>query len=430
MFRMVSSEFNEFRMHLSMLVEETLQGLSPIQTIMKMAERRNIVAMGLNPDEVISFGGGWCNHESPQVLREIYREIVSDAALFHKSGRYSAIMGDYALREQLCRLEETIYHVQGLTPEHVILGQSSTQLFHDVLRVLLNPGEDVCVLDPTYANYGNAVKCALPGSNMQFIPSLDPDSWGYLESPDESLEVLQRWCEKGVRVFIIPVPDNPTSQIPSDEFLSASQEILMDHQGFLVLDFAYKALWFGDMPSCFSWSPVEKPNVIALHSNSKWLSSLGRRLGWVEADERIISGLEKLNESMLLSPDTLHSMATAEFIKRALPDGTLRSFIDETRCLYQQTAEVMIESIDEYLGWKRLKPMGGLYTCCPTPKKEEANVFVERVLRETGVLLIPGKGFGPSMNRGVRLSYGPLCYHHDLIREGIERISEYLNREQ
>jgi len=67
-----------------------------------------------------------------------------------------------------------------------------------------------------------------------------------------------------------------------------------------------------------------------------------------------------------------------------------------------------------------------LYTSCPTPAGEDPIVFVERVLKETGVLLIPGIGFGPSLERAVRISYGPLCYEHDHIKEGIERIGKYL----
>ena len=59
---------------------------------MKMAERQNILAMGLDPSEVISFGGGWVNHEAPDEFRQAYESIVSDADLFHKSGAYTATL--------------------------------------------------------------------------------------------------------------------------------------------------------------------------------------------------------------------------------------------------------------------------------------------------------------------------------------------------
>jgi aspartate/methionine/tyrosine aminotransferase len=426
---MVVSGLRKRKMHLSTLVEKELRGLSPIQTIMKMAEDEAIRKMGLNPEEVISFGGGWCNHTSPEALRNAYQTISNDTTLFHQSGRYSPIIGDTSCREQLCRFEETIFGLTSLEPRNVLLGHSSTQLFHDILRVLCNPGEPVGFLDPTYANYLNAVKCALPGSSIMFLPALDPQTWTYLMNPDTSLEMLKQYCEEGLRVLVIPVPDNPTSQIPSEKFLKSSLEILKDAQGYLVLDHAYKALWFGDMPHCFSWSPQDHSNLVTLHSNSKWLSSLGRRLGWVEADEIVVAGLEKINESVILSPDSLHSMTTARFIEQTLADATLKKYIQDIRLLYEKTASVMMSALDAMLGWKRLTPAGGLYTCCPTPQQQDPVRFVERLLKATGVLLIPGTGFGPSMSHGVRLSYGPLCYDHDQIVEGIERICRYLEKD-
>jgi len=412
--------------HLSQLVEEELIGLSPIQAIMKMTEDDSIRAMGLDPAQVISFGGGWCNHTAPEALREAYKEVIEDKQLFHQSGRYSPIVGDSLCREQICRFEDHIFGLKHLMPRNILLGQSSTQLFQDVLRVVCDPGEPVCFLDPTYANYRNAVKCALPRSKMVFLPALDPHDWTYLADPDSSLEQLKQYCTDGLRMLVIPVPDNPTSQIPSDEFLHAALEIMQDACGYLLLDHAYKTLWFGDMPKCFSWSPIDTPNLITVHTNSKWLSSLGRRLGWVEADAAVITGFEKVNESVILSPDTLHSMTTARFLQRTLKEHSLRNYIEETRRLYEKTAEAMITAIDTHLGWKRLKPQGGLYTSCPTPAGEDPVRFVEQVLKETGVLLIPGIGFGPSMEHAVRISYGPLCYEHDHIREGIERIGTYL----
>jgi len=412
---------------LSDLIENTLQGLSPIQTIMKMAEDHHIKSLGLDPSKVIGFGGGWCNHSSPDLLIECYRKISNDPDLFHQSGRYSPIKGSYECMDQLCQFEKLIYSIPDLTVENMILGDSSTQLMHDLLRVLQNPGSDVCVLDPTYANYVNTVKCALPDSALCFVPALDPNTWSYLSDPQQSLDVLQEYCEHGAKTFIIPVPDNPTSQIPSDEFIKSAAEIMKDHHGFLILDFAYKALYFDTMPSCYSWSPNQYENVIMVHSHSKWLSSLGRRFGWIEAHPDVIRGLEKITESTLLSPDTMHSMATTCFLKESLKDQSLRKYIEDTRMLYKKTADVLFNQINTHLGWKLLSPKGGLYTVCPTPHNQDPVSFVETLLKKTGVLLIPGIGFGPSMSKAVRISYGPLCYDHEKIEEGIKRIGKYFS---
>jgi LL-diaminopimelate aminotransferase len=411
---------------LSKLVTTALGGLSPIQTIMKMAEPNHIIELGLDPSTVISFGGGWCNHSAPESLRNIYQQIASDKKSFHKSGRYSPIVGNSFCREQLAQFEQKIYHVHSIQDQNIILGHSSTQLFHDLLRVLANPADTLCLLDPTYANYENAIRASLPTSKIQFISALNPETWTYLTEPEKSLEQLKQHCSQGAKALIIPVPDNPTSQIPSDSFLQSALQILEDYQGFLVIDHAYKSLYFDTMPHCFTWSPQDYPNLVTIHSNSKWLSSLGRRLGWVEASQSIIQGLEKINESTLLSPDTLHSYATALFLEKTLSDGSLKTYIDRTRHLYKKTSQVLIDSIQTKLDWDFLQPAGGLYTCCRTPNNEDPMTFIQRILKNTGVLLIPGTGFGPSMNKAIRLSYGPLCNDFESIEQGIKRIATYL----
>ncbi len=81
---------------------------------MKMAERQNILAMGLDPAQVISFGGGWVNHSAPDEFRQAYESIVSDADLFHKSGGYTATLGDMECREQIARFEEHLFGVPRL----------------------------------------------------------------------------------------------------------------------------------------------------------------------------------------------------------------------------------------------------------------------------------------------------------------------------
>jgi len=335
--------------------------------------------------------------------------------------RYSAITGNYDIKEQLCEFEKKIFSVDGLRPENICVGHSATQLFHDVLRVICDPADGIAVLDPSYVNYFNAVKCALPGSRVHFIPALDPETWEYMPDLDEPEEYLKELCGAGrIKAFVIPDPDNPTSQILPSGTLGAFLDILADAGAYLVMDHAYKTQYFGEMPETYSWSSEDIPNLVSIHSNSKWLSSLGRRLGWMEAPTVITEAMERLVESTLLSPDSLHSAATARFLEESLGDGSLVHYIDDMRNLYERTAGVTIKAIDKHMGRPRLEPKGGLYTCVKID--EEPGRFTEEMLRDTGVLFIPGTGFGPSMEEGIRVSYGPLCNHHEKIIEGMERV--------
>ena len=138
---------------LSALVRDQISRPSPIRQIMKMAEPQNIRAMGLDPAQVISFGGGWVNHEAPEEFRQAYQSVVNDADIFHKSGAYTATLGDSECREQIARFEEHLFGVPRLGAENIAIGLGSTQLTHDLFRTLLDPGDTVMLLDPTYANY-------------------------------------------------------------------------------------------------------------------------------------------------------------------------------------------------------------------------------------------------------------------------------------
>jgi hypothetical protein len=55
---------------------------------------------------------------------------------------------------------------------------------------------------------------------------------------------------------------------------------------------------------------------------------------------------------------------------------------------------------------------------------------IQTIMKLAEERLIRGMGLGPNMEHGLRLSYGPLCYDHDHITEGIERISQYLGKKR
>jgi aspartate/methionine/tyrosine aminotransferase len=68
--------------------------------------------------------------------------------------------------------------------------------------------------------------------------------------------------------------------------------------------------------------------------------------------------------------------------------------------------------------------MGGLYTVVDVGR--DADMFVPQALQATGVLVVPGAGFGPSLENGVRISYGPLVNAPDKIREGMARLGQWM----
>ncbi|MSO60811.1 MAG: pyridoxal phosphate-dependent aminotransferase [Acidobacteria bacterium] len=412
---------------LSSLVRDQIAKPSPIRQIMKMAERQNILALGLDPAQVISFGGGWVNHEAPDEFRQAYQAVVSDAELFHKSGAYTATLGDLECREQIARFEEHIFGVPRLGAEHVAIGMGSTQLTHDLFRTLLDPGDTVMLLDPTYANYEGQLAFAATGIKVVRLRVLDPETWSYLPETDPTgvaREFARLFDLHRPKLVLFGAPDNPTSQVVPQALADAMLAKTAEAGSWLAIDFAYKCQYFQAPPAYYAWSPADHPNVIGIHSNSKWARGLGRRLGWIEAQTSVVEALERVQQCSILCPDTLSQMAMARYLKQSIPDGSLRKYIDTANAMYKNAATITLTAIDEHLRRPRLTPFGGLYTVVDIGTNAEA--FVPKALQATGVLVVPGGGFGASLTNGVRISFGPLVRDTAKIEEGLARLGRWM----
>lgn len=399
---------------------------SPIREIMKLADRRNILAMGLDPDEVISFAGGWVNHHAPEGLRAEYAAVAADEALFHELGAYSPTRGLPRLREALVAVDREMYGTEGLEDEHILVGQSSTQLTHTLFTTLLDPGDRVLLFDPSYANYGPQLELGPEGLDIFWLDVFDTEAWAYMPKPDRIVERFARALElERPRLVLFSTPDNPTSRLVPDDVFFEMVRLAGRAECFVAVDYAYRAQCFVQPePEHFAASPVEHPNLVRLHSNSKWCRGLGRRLGWIEADADVVQAVEVVQQSTALCPDTVHQHALAAYLEKALADGSLQSYMEENRRLYERAARHTVECVDRYLDMPFLEPQGGLYTVVDVGRSGDA--FVRDVLSATGVIFVPGSGFGPSLGNGVRISYGPLVNDLDRIEEGFRRVGEYL----
>lgn len=403
---------------------------SPIRKIMELADRKNIIKLGVNPDDVISFAGGWVNHQAPEELRQEYIKIVKDKALFHLNGGYSPTEGDSGLRTQLVALEKKIYGVKNIDEDNIIIGQSSTQLLFGLFFVLLDPKDKVLMFDPTYANYIEQIHVSQRKDSVITLKILDEKTWTFMKDENALLtKIKQIIAKEKPKAILFSSPDNPTGQIPSDTFVRKVIDIASKSDVFVLIDNAYRDQYFTKVqPKHFSFGPEEYDNLILINSNSKWCRGLGRRLGWVKANKKVIAAMKMVQQTMILCPDSMHQLAMANYLKRSLKDGTLKKYLKENRLKYQKAAEVTSKCIEKYLGMRYLKPQGGLYTVVDVG--EDGDDFVHRILKKTGVIFVPGGGFGKSLKNGIRISFGPLVNDLKKIEEGFLRVQNALNKEK
>jgi aspartate/methionine/tyrosine aminotransferase len=407
----ISKSVNTFRCH-----------KSPVREIMDLANPQFFQRVGLDPAQVISFSGGWVNHEAPPQLREAFAGVIRDDRRFHASGGYSPTIGLPECRRAIVDFERHLFgeHMP-LAPENIAIGCNSTQLTHNLMQIMLSPGDKLLLPDPAYCNYPSQAT-SLDGVQILRFPLLDVATWRYVANEKVAAFVAFIRREKP-KMILLCSPDNPTSQLLSTEFVRETLRAAEEVGAFLVMDFAYKALvWSEPMPEYFSWGPTD--HFVSIHSNSKWCRSLGRRLGWVEGPVEIIDALEAVQGASILCPDSLHQMALVDYVQNGIATNSIRPYVRATAKLYEAAGQRTMQAIEKYLRLPCLVPQGGLYTVVRTG--EESSEFTRRILEKTGVIFVPGWGFGSTLNQAVRLSYGPLVHHLDKIDEALERVGMFL----
>jgi aspartate aminotransferase len=117
-------------------------------------------------------------------------------------------------------------------------------------------------------------------------------------------------------------------------------------------------------------------------------------------------------------------MALTDYVKQGIATNSIKPYVRQTAKLYEAAAKRTVQAINKYLKLPCLVPQGGLYTVVRTG--EESSEFTREVLEKTGVIVVPGWGFGDTLKKAVRLSYGPLVHHLDKIDVAMKRIGDFL----
>ena len=117
-------------------------------------------------------------------------------------------------------------------------------------------------------------------------------------------------------------------------------------------------------------------------------------------------------------------MALTKFINESIENNILKNYVKKTREMYRDTAEKTVDILKKNLDFPLIVPDGGLYVWINVDI--DSTKFVEDTLKKTGVLFVPGWGFGRTGRKAIRLSFGPLVEDIDKIEEGVQRVYEHL----
>ena len=181
----------------------------------------------------------------------------------------------------------------------------ATEAMASVFLALLNPGDEVIVLEPFYENYGP--DAILADAKPVFVP-LEPPDWTL--DPDR----LRAAFTPRTKAIIVNTPHNPTGRVLSRDEMSLIAELCVEHDVWAITDETVRAHGYaGDHHEMATW-PGMRERTITISSFSKTFSCTGWRIGWIIAPPAQTAPIRKVHDFLTVgAPAPLQTAAAVGF---------------------------------------------------------------------------------------------------------------------
>ncbi|GEB76109.1 aminotransferase [Sporolactobacillus inulinus] len=355
--------------------------------------------------DVISLGVGEPDFVTPWNVREAAILSLEDG---HTS--YTANAGLLELREAIAKYVDDYYCV-AYDPEHEItVTVGASEAIDIALRAILDPGDEVLVVEPCFVSYAPLV--TLAGGTPVIVAA----------EKENDFKVQARQLEDAVtertKAIMICSPNNPTGSMLSKQEMEQVARVAKKHDLLILSDEIYAELVYDDLYTSFAAIDGMRERTILVSGFSKDMAMTGWRLGFVCAPAEITQGMLKIHQYAIMCASTMAQYAALEGLRNG------RSDMAEMRKSYRLRRNFVVESLNE-MGLACYKPEGAFYTF---PNIEltgmDSESFATRLLHEERVVVVPGNAFGDSGEGYVRCSYATSMGQ---LREAMKRIHHFVD---
>lgn len=363
--------------------------------------------------DIISFAGGLPAPELFPVEELKQAGIAVMEEMGSVACQYSSTDGLLQLREKIVKRMKDKNLIDA-SVDQVLITSGSQQGLDFSARVFVDEGDVVLMESPSYLGAINAFKACEP--TFMEVPT---DDGGMIM---EELEKILATTDNVKMIYVIPDFQNPTGRTWSLERRKKFMEIVEKYEIPVIEDNPYGELRFENetLPSLRSLD--KKGLVVFLGSFSKIMVP-GFRIGWVCAEEEILSKYNTIKQGADLQTATITQLQANKFMD--LYD--LDEHVEKIKKVYKHRRDVMMDAMREYFP-KEAKftvPDGGLFTWVELPSYINTKEMALQCL-EKKVAYVPGGSFFPNGGKHncFRMNYS--CMNDDKIVEGVKALAEVI----
>lgn len=324
---------------------------------------------------------------------------------------YSANKGLIELRQEVVNFYQSTYGLQ-YDLEEVIVTNGASEALDITFRTLLEPGDEVILLSPTYPGYiplielSGAKPVVVDTGNNSFKPTIDQ---------------LQAVVTDRTKAILLNYPSNPTGVVLSDEETRELSDWLMDQDFFVISDEIYSEITFNNPHRSIVKDSDLKEKTILINGLSKSHSMTGWRIGYTLAPAYITDQMEKVHLYNVVCAPITSQFAAIEALKngRNDPKVMVEEYIERVDFVYKRL---------KAMGLDVTKPEGAFYIFPKIPANYGNSLkFTLDLLEKGQVAVVPGSAFSSLGEGYFRISYATSLNN---LKIAMDRLENFLSGEE
>ncbi len=328
---------------------------------------------------------------------------------------YSHSAGNESYRRKLVQYYQRVGI--SVTIDDIIVTTGGSEAIQFGFFTCLNPGDEVIIPEPFYANYNGFAVAA----GVTVVPITSHIENGFALPPITDFEKV---ITPHTKAIVVCNPNNPTGYLYNREEMEALKTICLKHNLYLFSDEAYREFYYGgEFISAMHLTGLEQ-NVILMDTISKRYSACGARLGaFVTKNKAVYQAAMKFAQARLSPP------GLAQIMGEAAVDLPL-DYFDAPKQEYLERRDYLVQRLNSMEGVFCPNPGGAFYAMAKLPI-DDSDVFCQWLLesfsyQNNTVMLAPATGFYGTPGLGkqeVRIAY--VLNLHDL-KEAMDCLEQAL----
>lgn len=354
--------------------------------------------------DAINLAQGFPNFPTPDVLKEAATRAVHDDI-----NQYAITWGAQRLRDAIAARYADWYGMAVNPNAHLTVTCGATEAMAATLLAIVDPGDEVVVMEPFYENYGpDAILCE---ASPVYVPL----------RPGEPLDLdrLAAACSRRTRAIVVNTPNNPAGRVLTRAELEGIAELCQRYGAWAVTDEIYEHIRYDAEHIPIATLPGMAERTITISGASKTFSVTGWRIGWIVAPQGVSDAIRKVHDFLTVgAPAPLQEGVAAAL--ETLPAAYYTGLAAE----YRRRRDLLLGALDR-AGFRSIAPEGAYYILSDFSGLSDRSdtEFSHWLTREVGVAPVPGSSFFSEPGLGRHLVRFAFCKTDDLLQAAAERLT-------